>query len=72
MRVIHTTETGQPIRTVLAGARYAAQAEFARSWERMYVLQIGRFMRNVILKLSDERRGQGAGNPISRRILSHL
>jgi hypothetical protein len=63
MRVIHTTETGQPIRTVLAGVRYTAQAEFARPWERMYVLQIGRFMRNVILKLSDERRSKGMVTP---------
>ncbi len=49
----HESETGHAIDSALAGALSTAKAEFARRWERMYVLQIARFVGNTLVGLSD-------------------
>jgi hypothetical protein len=63
VRFLHTSETGQPINSILSGAQNSASAEFARRWERMYVLQIGRFVGRVLKKLCDEGQRQGMTIP---------
>jgi hypothetical protein len=46
--VRHTAETGEAITTVYAGAVRTSAAEVAIPWERMYVLQIARFVSRVV------------------------
>lgn len=45
------SETGDPVTGVYEGSRRTALAEFARRWERMYVLQFGRFLGKVLSDL---------------------
>lgn len=49
--VRHHSETGENITTIYDGALQAAQTEFAKPWERMYVLQIVRFVGSVLGQL---------------------
>lgn len=49
--VRHHAETGAEIRTVFEGAIRTAVTEFSRPWERMYVLQISRFLADVMSTL---------------------
>ena len=49
--VRHHTEEGEEINTVYEGAALTGAAEFARPWERMYVMQIARFMAIVVSEL---------------------
>jgi hypothetical protein len=57
--VVHSTERGEAIDTMMSGALNTASAAFARRWERMYVLQLGRFLGGVLDKLSEEGQRQG-------------
>jgi hypothetical protein len=45
------TENGQPIRSFEEAARQSAEASVARPWERMYVLQLCRFVGTVVEQL---------------------
>lgn len=51
--VRHQTEIGEPLTSLEAGALHSSETEFARRWERMYVLQICRFLAKVIVQLSN-------------------
>lgn len=56
--VRHQTEVGGPLTSLEAGALHSSEIEFARRWERMYVLQICRFLAKVIVQLSDLGRSE--------------
>jgi hypothetical protein len=47
-----TSEAGDPIVTGYEAALKSSQTEFARRWERMYVLQIARFVGGLLRDLS--------------------
>ncbi len=47
-RVRHHAETGERIDSPFDGARRTAATQFAKRWERMYVLQIARFVSSVL------------------------
>jgi hypothetical protein len=47
-RVRFHAETGEPITDVYDGSRRSAAARIARPWERMYVLQIARFLGKLL------------------------
>jgi len=49
--VRHHAEDGTPITSLEAGAMHAGAVEFARPWERVHVLQIARFLAEVLSKL---------------------
>lgn len=51
--VRHQTEIGEPLTSLEAGALHSSETEFARRWERMYVLQICRFLSRVLVELSN-------------------
>lgn len=51
--VRHQTEIGEPLTSLEAGALHSSETEFARRWERMYVLQICRFLSKVLVQLSN-------------------
>jgi hypothetical protein len=44
----HTTETGELIDSVYEASKRSGETSFARPWERMYVLQIARFLGRVL------------------------
>jgi hypothetical protein len=46
-------ETGESINTVAEATLRSLQAEAARPWERMYVMQIARFLGATLVKLAD-------------------
>jgi hypothetical protein len=56
--VRHQTETGKPLTSLEAGALHSSETDFARRWERMYVLQICRFLAKVIVQLSNLGRSE--------------
>lgn len=60
--VIATAETGEPIRDLPDLMRRNAEATTARPWERMYILQIARFLTYVIGELG--KRAQAVGLPV--------
>jgi hypothetical protein len=46
--VLHYSETGDPINTVYEGSRRTGERNAVIPWERMYVLQLGRFIGRVL------------------------
>ena len=61
--VRHTAETGESLRTVYEASARAGATEFAKRWERMYVLQLARFMANVLSDLGSTPGAQGLDVP---------
>lgn len=51
MLVHHQSETGDPIDSPYAGAIATSEFKFSKPWERMYTLQIARFVGRVMSKL---------------------
>jgi hypothetical protein len=60
--VIATAETGESIRDLHDLVRRGAEAKAARPWERMYVLQLARFVTSVVSQLG--RLAQAKGLPV--------
>lgn len=52
--VRHHAEDGTPITSLEAGSLHVGATEFARPWERMYLLQIARFLGNLMDSLGTE------------------
>lgn len=52
--VRHHAEDGTPITSLQAGSLHVGATEFARPWERMYLLQIARFLGNLMDSLGTE------------------
>jgi hypothetical protein len=52
--VNHHAEDGTAISSLQAGALHVSATEFARPWERMYLLQIARFLGNLMDSLGTE------------------
>lgn len=61
--VRHHTETGEAIDSAYAGSLRTAKTEFARRWERLYVLQIVRFIAEVLIALSYHGMDAGLNMP---------
>jgi hypothetical protein len=61
--VRHLTETGDLIRTVFDLEVSSAEAKAARPWERMYVLQLCRFLGRVLEGLGGRARAAGFPMP---------
>lgn len=59
--VRHHAEDGTSISSLEAGALHVGAVDFARPWERVHVLQIARFLAEVLSSLGDE--SQSSGNP---------
>lgn len=57
--VRHHAEDGTPITSLEAGALHVGATEFARPWERMYVLQIARFLGKGLSKLAFTAQASG-------------
>lgn len=57
------SEGGEPIRSVGDLRRSSAEARIARRWERMYVLQLARFLGQVIGKLGSIAQADGLEIP---------
>lgn len=57
--VLATAETGARIREVKEVMRRRAEAKFAREWERMYVLQLARFVTGAVGKLASSAQDCG-------------
>jgi hypothetical protein len=55
--VRHHAEDGTPITSLEAGALHSGATEYARPWERMHVLQIARFLGEVLSVLGYEAQG---------------
>jgi hypothetical protein len=55
--VRHHAEDGTPITSLEAGALHSGATEYARPWERMHVLQIARFLGEVLSALGNEAQG---------------
>jgi hypothetical protein len=66
--VLHTAETGEPIDSVSAASTRTATTEFARRWERVYVLQIARFVSEVLIELSHASHSAGMEVPFFSEI----
>ena len=60
--VHHHAEDGTPITSMEAGSLHIGATEFARPWERMYVLQIARFLGKVMGMLGTQAMGAGGAN----------
>jgi hypothetical protein len=58
------SETGETIRTVADAVLRSLQAEAARPWERMYVMQLARFLGAVIVQLANLARSEGLAVPV--------
>ena len=56
-------ETGEPIRSLQDSTRRSAEAVFARPWERMYVLQLCRYLGTAIEQLGGEAQSRGMEIP---------
>jgi hypothetical protein len=59
MSVRFLAEDGTPIQSAGAASQRAAETEFARRWERMYVLQLARFVGSVLSELGFRAQAQG-------------
>jgi hypothetical protein len=53
VRVLHTSETGAAIRTVEDGISHSAATTYVKPYTRMYVLQIARFLAQLMTSLSN-------------------
>jgi hypothetical protein len=51
-RAFHSDEVGSPMITLYEQALNSARADFARRWERRYILQIARFIGRTIIDLT--------------------
>jgi hypothetical protein len=60
--VVHTSETGAAIRSVEAAALHGAATEYVKPWTRMYVLQIARFISELMFALTGVAYGQQAAS----------
>lgn len=60
--VHHHAEDGTPITSMEAGSLHVGATEFARPWERMYVLQIARFLGEVMDALGTQAQVSGTPN----------
>ncbi|MGA9693578.1 MAG: hypothetical protein WBR33_19460 [Pseudonocardiaceae bacterium] len=58
-RVHHESETGEQIDSLYAGANATSMAKVAKPWERMHVLQIARFVGNVVSDLGFVAQTEG-------------
>jgi hypothetical protein len=61
--VLGWSETGEPLRSLDVLMRRKIEAELARRWERMYVLQLARFVTNVIGRIGSEAQTKGLQVP---------
>jgi hypothetical protein len=61
--VRHHAEDGTPITSMEAGALHIGATEFARRWERMYVLQIARFLGELMYALGVRAQGTNPDIP---------
>jgi hypothetical protein len=57
--VVGVSETGEPIRNLQDLMRRQSDATFARAWERTYVLQLARFMTDIIGRIGARHRSRG-------------
>lgn len=57
-RVRHHAEDGTPITSLEAGSAHLGATEFARPWERMYLLHIARFLGNLMDSLGTEAQAR--------------
>ncbi len=55
--VRHHAEDGTPITSLEASALHSGATEYARPWERMHVLQVARFLGQVLSTLGYEAQG---------------
>lgn len=55
----HHAETGESIDSFYEGSRRTAATDFAKRWERLYVLQIARFIAEVLRELGFRAHQQG-------------
>jgi hypothetical protein len=58
-RVHHESETGEQIDSLYAGANASSMAKVAKPWERMHVLQIARFVGNIVSDLGSVTQTEG-------------
>ncbi len=61
--VRHHAEDGTPISSMEAGALHVGATKFARRWERMYVLQIARFLGELMYALGVKAQGTNPDIP---------
>lgn len=61
--IIASSETGEEIRTLSDLMQRQEEARVAHPWERMYVLQLARFVTHVIGELGGRARGRGLPVP---------
>jgi hypothetical protein len=60
--VRHHAEDGTPLTSLEAGSLHVGATEFARPWERMYLLQIARFLGFLMDSLGTEAQGSADGD----------
>ena len=54
--VVHHSESGESIDSVLEASRQTGIRQFTKRWERMYVLQLARFASRVLWQLDWDSR----------------